>query len=156
MAKTLRSSAQIYLIESPTTQIIGSKLPSNRQVLLVFFNNLRTLKLNTRENASLAVRECSIFWEKARIPVRAVQHCITKLIGLYDEWRCLQKNAKKECETFRMNENEIFEKLNNLFDIAHSNALNMIKIEIDRQFLINQRLPGRPGCLGRFDKKSRT
>lgn len=35
-----------------------------------------------------------------------------------------------------------------LFDIALSDALKLIKIEVDKQFLINQRLPGRPGCLG--------
>lgn len=28
----------------------------------------------------------------------------------------------------------------------------MIKIEINRIFLINQRFPGRPGCLGGIDK----
>ncbi|KAL4097849.1 hypothetical protein QTP88_022556 [Uroleucon formosanum] len=31
--------------------------------------------------------------------------------------------------------------------IAHSDALKLIKIDVDRQFLLNQRLPGRPGCL---------
>jgi len=40
-----------------------------------------------------------------------------------------------------------------LFDIAHSDALKLIKIEVDKQFLINQRLPGRPGCLGGIDIK---
>lgn len=34
-----------------------------------------------------------------------------------------------------------------LFEIAQSDALKIIKIEVDKQFLINQRLPGRPGCL---------
>ncbi|KAL4107469.1 hypothetical protein QTP88_017811 [Uroleucon formosanum] len=81
-------------------------------MLSVFFYNMRTVNLVTRESAALAVRECCIFWEKARIPIRAVQHCIDKLINLYNEWRSLQKNSKKS-----------------------------------RQFLFNQRLPGRPGCL---------
>jgi len=50
-----------FLIGSPSTQILGSKLPSIGQVLSVFFYNVRTVKLNTRESASLAVRECNIF-----------------------------------------------------------------------------------------------
>lgn len=43
--------------------------------------------------------------------------------------------------------------LYSLFDIAHSDALNIIKIDEDKQFLINQRLFGRPGCLSGVNKK---
>ena len=31
----------------------------------------------------------------------------------------------------------------NLFDIAHANALEMISVEEDKQFLMGQREPGR-------------
>lgn len=37
--------------------------------------------------------------------------------------------------------------LNNLFDIAHKNAVSIIKNPEDRQFLLNQRKPGRIGCM---------
>jgi len=37
--------------------------------------------------------------------------------------------------------------LDDLFDIAHMNALDIIKIEIDRQFLLSQREKGRIGCM---------
>ena len=50
-------------------------------------------------------------------------------------------------------EKEFTEDLDNLFDIAHSNALNMIKSEEDKQFLINQRQRGRVGCFGSIDRK---
>ncbi|GBM34806.1 hypothetical protein AVEN_122210-1 [Araneus ventricosus] len=43
--------------------------------------------------------------------------------------------------------------LNNLFDIAHANALEIIKIEEDRKFLLSQREPGRRGCLMGVDMK---
>ena len=39
-----------------------------------------------------------------------------------------------------------------LFDIAHANALNMMKIEEDKDFLIAQRQKGRPGKMGNMDK----
>jgi len=147
MSKKLRSDYQIFLIGSEETQIHGSKLPSNGQMLSVFFYNMRTVNLVVRESAALAVRECCIFWEKARIPIRAIQHCIDKLIKLYNEWRSLQKNSTKVDESYRLKENDFKNKLNLLFDIAHSDALKLIKIDVDRQFLLNQRLPGRPGCL---------
>ncbi|KAL4148952.1 hypothetical protein QTP88_003082 [Uroleucon formosanum] len=113
----------------------------------VFFYNMRTVNLVTRESAALAVRECCIIWERARILIRAVQHCIDKLINLYNEWRNLQKKSKKVGESYRLKENDFKNKSNLLFDIAHSDALKLIKIDVDRQFSLNQRLPGRPGCL---------
>lgn len=153
MSLKLRKDEHIFLIASKETQILGSKLPSLKQVFQVFFFNLRTVKLNIRESANLVIRECIIFWEKARIPTRAVQHCVNKLIKMYESWRNLQKNAKITGEIYRKKENEFIVILDSLFDIAHSDALNIIKIDVDKEFLINQRLPGQPGCLSGVDKK---
>lgn len=153
MSLKLRKDEHIFLIGSKETQILGSKLPSLKQVFQVFFFNLRTVKLNIRESANLVIRECIIFWEKARIPTRAVQHCVNKLIKMYENWRNLQKNAKITGEIYRKKENEFIVILDSLFDIAHSDALNIIKIDVYKEFLINQRLPGRPGCLSCVDKK---
>lgn len=91
------------------------------------------MKLNTRESASLSVRECKIFWEKSRIPVRADQHCLNKLLNLYEEWRDLQKNAQKVGDSFKLKETAFINKLDNLFDIANANALNIMKIKNDKQ-----------------------
>lgn len=91
MAATLRSDNQIYLIGTINSSILGSKLPSNKQVLSVFFYNLRLLKLKARESASLTIREASVFWEKARIPIRQNQNCIQKLLQMYKKWQNLQK-----------------------------------------------------------------
>ena len=41
----------------------------------------------------------------------------------------------------------------NMFDIAHSNALDMINIEEDRIFIIAQQEPGRRGVLAGVDRK---
>jgi len=51
----------IYLVGNMSEQILGPKLPSNRQVLSTFFYNLRTVKLPLRESARLTVREAEIF-----------------------------------------------------------------------------------------------
>lgn len=40
-----------------------------------------------------------------------------------------------------------------LFDIAHLNALDIIKIDENRQFLLLQRQPGRPGHMSGVDYK---
>jgi len=44
-------------------------------------------------------------------------------------------------------------KLKDLFDVAHQNALEMITIEEDKNFLIFQRKKGRPGAMRGVDKK---
>lgn len=45
------------------------------------------------------------------------------------------------------------ENLNKYFDVAHSNALQPMKIEIDKEFLISLRQLGRPGCILGVDMK---
>lgn len=154
MSVELRSDKQnIFLIGLPSHQINGAKLPSNRQVLTVLFYNIREVKLTVSESANLVIRECIIFWEKARIPTKAIPNCVKKLVDLYHVWRELQKNCKKTQLTFKNRENNFVEDLDNLFDIAHADAFDRMKIEEDKDFLRKQREPGRPGCLGGIDKK---
>ncbi|GBN25260.1 hypothetical protein AVEN_272259-1 [Araneus ventricosus] len=70
-----------------------------------------------------------------------------------DHWCNLQKNACRRSETQEENERNFISDLNKLFDIAHANALEIIKIEEDRNFLLSQREPGRRGCLMGIDMK---
>jgi len=74
LAYELRDQTKIYLIGDDANQIIGSKLPSNMQVLKVLFYNLRKVKLNVRKSCSLVLKETIVFWEKARIPTRDFKH----------------------------------------------------------------------------------
>jgi len=116
----------VYLLGNECSQITGGKLPSIKQSLLVFFYNLRVVKLNIRESVRLAIREIIIFWEKARIPVQENPHCISKLDKLYHEWRTVQKNSTKRTECPIKKEVAFTSKSDDLFDIAHANALNLI------------------------------
>lgn len=154
MSVELRSDKQnIFLIGLSSHQIKGAKLPSNRQVLAVLFYNIREVKLSVSESANLVIRECVIFWEKARIPTRAFPNCVKKLVDLYHVWRDLQKNSTKTQDVYKDRENAFEKDLENLFDIAHANALEKMKIEEDKIFLNKQREPGRSGCLAGVDKK---
>ncbi|GBN77624.1 hypothetical protein AVEN_151302-1 [Araneus ventricosus] len=154
MAPNSRSGDRnIYLIGSERYRITVCKLLSNRQVLSVLFYNLYEVKISIRESANLVVREFLIFWEKARIPTRATLHCAEKIMKIYNHWRNLQKSACRRSETQEENERNFTSDINNLFDIAHANALEIIKIEEDRKFLLSQREPGRRGCLMGIDMK---
>jgi hypothetical protein len=154
MAVELRSTKKdIFLVGDIKHQITGAKLPSNRQVLAVLFYNIREVKLTVTESANLVIRECIIFWEKTRTPTRSLPNCVKKLVDLHQVWRALQKNSKKIQEVHKRREQHFQIDLDNLFDIAHADALDRIKIVEDKLFLQQQREPGRLGCLAGVDKK---
>ena len=136
-------------------QIVGAKLPSNRQVLRVFFYNvgLRVVNLTAKESASLVIQEVKIFCQKARIPTRRNDHCIVKLLKLYDEWKSLQKNLTRNAGKQKEKRDLFEEIMDDLFGIAYSDALEQIKIEEDKNFLLLQRKKGRPGSMVGVDLK---
>jgi hypothetical protein len=152
MASGTRSKTDIWLVGSEETEITGSKLPSNRQVLTKFSYHHKTLKMTIRDSSAAVITAVKVFWAKARIPIRQDQHCIGKTEQLFNRWAGLKKNSKRKTDTQRENETIFANELENLFDIAHADALNLIKIDEDKQFLLAQRKPGREGCMGPVDQ----
>ncbi len=124
-----RSKTVLWLIGSEENTILGCKLPSNRQVLKLFFHYHQTIGFTNRQSATAVIRDVMPFWNKARIPVRQEHHSIAKLEQLHEKWMKLQKNASRESETQRTNETKFMDQLDNLFDIAHQDALQIIQIE---------------------------
>ena len=94
----------------------------------------------------MVIKETVVFWQQARIPVRDEKYCIAKLENMYHKWRALQNHSKRKSSTEKKNVSEFGDKLDDLFDILHANALDMITNEEDKQFLLMQREKGRPGC----------
>lgn len=80
-----------------------------------------------------------ILWHQAAIPTTLEKHVIEKLEKFHNTWLLLKKNKGRRSETQRNREKEYVASLDSLFDIAHSDALHMIKIEEDREFLKDQR-----------------
>ena len=151
MAEATRSKTSIWLLGSEETELTGTKLPSKKQVLCVLFYHHKTLKKTLHESAAAVIKEVSVFWDKARIPVRPQHHAIKQLETLHDKWQKLKKNAKRTSETQQCNVQAFVDELEDLFDIAHRDALSLIKIPEDRDFLLAQREKGRRGCMGAVD-----
>ena len=61
---------KVFLIGYMSHQIIGSKLPPNRQVSRSLVYNKRQVKLETRDAAELTIQNVILFWEKAEIPTK--------------------------------------------------------------------------------------
>lgn len=144
---TLRSESNIFLVGNMSVNIMGAKLPSIGQMLKVLFYNTRFVKLNIRDSAKLAVEEAMIFWRKARIPTRRIDHCVAKLEKIHKEWHTLLCNRGKTSDAQREKEANFSKQLDLLFDIASADALDVMKIESDKEFLLMQRQDGRPGCM---------
>lgn len=153
MALSLRSKTEIFLVGFEEAQILGAKLPTNRQVFKTFFYILHEVKLSKNESAKLAIRETIIFWEKARIQTRREDKCVEKLVNLYERWRVLQKSEKRTSETEKSKREKFSDELDMLFDIAHENVLDKLSID-DKEFLSNQRGKSHEGCILGVDEKS--
>ncbi|GBM39811.1 hypothetical protein AVEN_45775-1 [Araneus ventricosus] len=76
-----------------------------------------------------------------------------ELVNVYHVWRDLQKISKKLQDVFNRRQQESVNNLDNLFDIAHADALQLMKIEEDRMLLECQREPGVPCHLGGVNEK---
>lgn len=147
-----RRQSVVWLIGSVAEKLTGSRLPSNREVLSVFFYNHKTLKKTIRQSSTAVVRETLVFWNKARIPTRHEKNIITKLEDLHKKWINLKKNASRKSYKQQDRQREFVEDLDNLFDIAHVDAEKLITIPEDKEFLAAQREKGRRGCLGPVDR----
>ena len=140
MASTSTSTYElrkkIFLVGYKQPQIIGRKLPTNLQALQVLFFWIRHYKLTIRESATLVVREVSLFWHKANIPIQKECRCIDKLVNLHAEHRNVSRHAVEKFN--KANEDNLKEKLNLTFAIAHGNAMEIIDDEA-KAFLLDQR-----------------
>lgn len=153
VVSSLRSrNPYIYLVGQPCMSIMGTKLPSHRQVLQLLFFQTHLAKsrrkvASVNDSASLVTDSVLIFWRQAAIPTKKVQHVKDKVLALHEQWNKLQRNEKKGGAAQKKKEKEFSDKLDDLFDIAHANALTMMSSAEDVEFLKAQRRKGRPGCM---------
>ena len=110
-------------------------------------------KKSLREASSITCEEICNIWEIANIPTRAKLHVITEIEKLYEQYRSLQKSTSKTTDFQNAKKLMFKECLQDLFDIAHVNAMEMIKYSEDKEFLVAQREKGRRGYIASVDKK---
>ena len=148
-----RSKTEVYLLGSTINELTGSKLPSVHMALGFFLHQHLELKKPIRQASAITIKEIKEFWEKARIPVRDEHNCQNKLQKCFEEWRLLKKNKGRSSKTQKEKEETFVAGLKDLFDIAHANALDVMTIDEDKEFLLAQREKGRKGSMAGVDKK---
>ena len=114
----MTSRRGMWLIGSTSTEIVGSKLPSNRQILSRFLQLHRLESKTIQESAKTTTQELLVFWEKARVPTRQQYHIISKVKELFLEYQSLRKNASRRSGTQIAKEGKFKDALDDLFDAA--------------------------------------
>ena len=151
MATATRNKKKLYLLGSYIDDITGAKLPSNKQALGYFLNLHREENHTIRKAATRTIEKIFVFWQKASIPVKQKQNAISKLEKYFQKWQNLQKHKSRNTDTQKGHEESFKESLDDLFDVAHAQALNNMTNEQDKKFLLTQREKGRRGCMAELD-----
>ena len=152
MACVTRAKNSVWLIGFPSDELPGNQLPSCAEVLQRYFKLHKDDKLEVRSAATQVVREAMLIWEKARIPTAEERNVIAKLERKMEEYRSILKGKTRRSAPQIQKEENFQASLGDLFDIAHVEALPLIKIPADREFLKAQREPGRRGFMIGVDK----
>ena len=121
----------------------------------MFYHYKDINKQTVREASHSTAKDVLQVWEQARIPTRLKKHAVEKIEGLFKDYDKLMKNKEnkaKRSEALKMKEEEWKTSLDDLFDIAHAQAMEQINIQEDRQFLTAQCEVGRPGMMAGVDK----
>ena len=88
-----RSKTEIWLVGFTSSEMLGSKLPTARQVLSYLFHIIKQTKPKTSvSDASLTVAKSVInYWQKAAIPTKHQGDVKKKICELYTEWEHVKK-----------------------------------------------------------------
>src|SRR6218665_3243481 len=109
------------------------------------------LKKSVRDSARFAVRKVLSLWNMAHIPTTIERNAVEKLEQLFDKWIKLKKSSRRVSITQTANEAAFQADADRLFDIAHADAMTLIKIPEDRLFLTDPHTD-RKGYMARVDK----
>jgi len=114
----------------------SKKLPSKRDVMSLFYHYKDINKQTVREASHSTAKDVFKCGNK-RIFQRDLRSMSLKNEGLFKDYDKLKKNKEnkaKRSEALKM-EGEWKTSLDDLFDIAHAQAMEQISIEEDQQFL---------------------
>jgi len=127
-----RKDTEVWIIGQPIDAIRGRKLPSKGDVLRRLFYLIRTEKATVNDASDIVIREVMSFWEMARIPTIAIYNAVPQVERVYDKWRALQKGSSRRSKPQVEKEHIFKDEMNDLFDIAHANALGPPTLAEDR------------------------
>lgn len=150
-----RSETDMWLIGQLSDSLTSTKLPSKKEVMALFYHHKQVTKKTVCEAAHATANDVIAVWAKAHIPTRLKKHVVERIQSLFKEYDKLKKNKEnkaKRSDTLKKKEESWKMGLEGLFDIAHANAMEMMSIKENREFLLAQQEERRRGKIGSVDK----
>src|SRR6218665_275094 len=152
LVKRTRAASAVWLIGGTEENFKDSKLPSRREVMKVLFHYRDREQMSLKDSVARTCEKLLLIWQKARVPTKAPSHVVEHLRKLHSEWQNLKKSSHRISETNQTNQQMFVDNRNDLLDVAHRDAMFVMKIEEDRQFLKAQREKGRRGTMLGIDR----
>ncbi|KAG0711994.1 hypothetical protein GWK47_019398 [Chionoecetes opilio] len=122
----------LWLIGHLECEITRARLPSKGQVLRKFYFHHGIEKKTKPVAAKEVIEAVLLIWGRAGIPTSALRTAKEKLLSLVAKYESLQKHQKRASETARMKEEMFKGDLEDLFDVASSDALDRMTVEEDK------------------------
>ena len=87
---TIRTQMQLFPefgIDSPLDELLGSNVPSNRDVIRHFYHHHRTLTLSARQSYDKTASNVLARWAGSNVPLRSDYFISKQIQNLIDEIR---------------------------------------------------------------------
>ena len=130
-SKSTRSTDNIWLLGHPCDILRGARLPSGREVLKNLMYYHRKQKMTISASAQRVYDNLMLFWLKSRLPVRHKANIILKIKDLYSQHVCLMKHRSRNNPKDQQNQVDYSVTLDSLFEISHSNSVELIRNDED-------------------------
>ncbi|KAG0700150.1 hypothetical protein GWK47_025682 [Chionoecetes opilio] len=154
MACERRSTEVVWLLEkSATSSFPGNRLPSRGEVLQVFLFHHKIQKEVLFAAAASTAEKVLDMWRRANIPTLDVSWMKKKILKLYEEYGALAKSKSRKTETEEIKRCIFRDSLEDMFDIAHSKAVEAKIPEEDKAFLEAQREDRQSCSMAGVDEK---
>ena len=144
MAKKIatRAETNVWLVGQllpNISEVNATQLPTAGIVLRRLYHSIRIRKLNLSQSCNEVSVEVMEFWILANIATTQLPNVVSRLKALYNKHDSLSRNKLRRNERQQFLESAFTASLAKLFDIAHSDCSQLIRIPQDLDFLEDQR-----------------
>src|SRR6218665_2796348 len=146
------ATLSVWMIGMTEEDFKASKFLSKKEVLKVLFHYRIEERLSLMDSIEKTSSLILQIWDKARIPTKAPVHVVEHIRKLHAEWPGLKKHISRRSGKNLKNQQMVQDRLDDLFDISHRDAMSLIKIEEARLFLEAQREKGRRGTIADLER----
>lgn len=144
MPRKADCAENIYLVGPALENIHFSRLPTNGQVLQLFFHQHKISRGDIRDKAEIVSHKILAPWVHAKIPVCRSRDIVDKIMKLHKEWKAVRKHKDRKLSNAQRNAEDKFRaRMIEVFNIKAPNITSVIgspqKILLDGQFAKNRR-----------------